>query len=75
DERNASLARQSFFKKARVWIDLNGNGKNESEEFLNVTNGIISFSGSGSNLTFNFNLVLENGVRTVGKYSGKFVKV
>ena len=75
DENDASLARQSFFKKGRIWIDVNGNGEDESEEFIDVTNGVISFSGSGSNLTFSFNLVLENGVKTIGTYSGKFLRV
>ena len=75
DENDASLARQSFFKKGRLWVDVNGNGKDESEEFIDVANGVISFSGSGSNLTFSFNLVLENGIKTVGTFSGKFLKV
>ena len=75
DENDFSLARQSFFKKGRIWVDVNGNGEDESEEFIDVTNGVISFSGSGSNLTFSFNLVLENGLRALGTYSGKFLKV
>ena len=57
-----------------VWFDTNGNGNYEQalDEVALATNGEVTVSGSGTDLTISYDLTLDNGETVQGQYSGTF---
>lgn len=76
NENSNSLKNKFFFKKGKIAIDTNRNGKLDKGEFLKVTGGMIGVKRLGTRrYRFDFYFNLENGTRAAGSYTGRFPKV
>jgi len=76
DPNNQALAGTYFYKKGKLAIDLNQNGKlDKGSEFIKITDGIIKISVSGDTYDLEYNLILENSVKVLGNFTGNLDQV
>lgn len=73
DENTPELADTHFFKKGKLAIDLNKNGKLDKKiEFFTITEGAIKLEVLGKQYALQFSFVLENGAKVTGNFTTDF---